>query len=576
MAEAAALRRALKESKRKQEAAGFPGLEKRSLGGVEWYVQPTTKPALTYRSDRPGGTVDRDEPFGYAPRGSAKRRKIDVDAAVWRLSGDAENDFLGMRCVRVAVLSGQRLEIACLVDGFRDEADAALPDGVRRVYRCRDADDGTLHQLSAGEASHGIARADEDLERRRLADEKEKRAERREEAEARRLDALAAADAADAAIEAESRSWVFDCPCGVSGRDYDDGEDMIQCGSCLAWAHDACVVERLRGARGAPKLAALRFGAYRCRACAPARYREAFRCYCDPDAVSFDDDGEDRLRCEACLSYCHVFCALANPDAACPTCALAARAPACPAGARRVVSARGFSVFARSDARCRDETIVREVVGDGAYERPAMGFEVVPGETWLDVGAHIGVFSSLCLQAGADVVAVEPDADNFRLLLANGALNAVHDAAAEFTALNVAVTDRHEASTTLFRHPRGIAFRHSTERRLISREPDWPTAAVAATSLQRLIDDHAVDGVKIDAQGAEVGAVESVADWRRVRKLVLEYDFEYRPSLPKFHAFVARLRTHFPRIYHSKQKKSGDFSGFPNGVLVFAMREPPE
>ncbi|KAH8078544.1 hypothetical protein JL720_9742 [Aureococcus anophagefferens] len=308
-----------------------------------WFVAGVVTPAFRERSQRKAlyrklpdddddedtshleGTVDRDEPFGYAPRGSAKRRKLDVDAAVWRLSGDAENDFLGMRCVRVAVLSGQRLEIACLVDGFRDEADAA--GRRRRVYRCRDADDGTLHQLSAGEASHGIARADEDLERRRLADEQEKRAERREEAEARRS-TPGDADAADAAIEAE----------------------------------------------------------------------------------------------------------------------------------------------------------------------PELG--------------------------GRDAVAVEPDADNFRLLLANGAANAVHDAGAEFKALNVAVTDRDESA------PRSAPSRASR------------------------------------TGGA--------------RKLVLEYDFEYRPSLPKFHAFVKRLRTHFPRIYHSKQKRSGDFSGFPNGVLVFAMREPPE
>ena len=105
-----------------------------------------------------------------------------------------------------------------------------------------------------------------------------------------------------------------------------------------------------------------------------------------------------------------------------------------------------------------------------------------------------------------------------------------------------------------------------------SPAPDWPATAVPATTLARLLGG--VDGVKIDAQGAEVAAVDSVADWRGVRKLVLEYDFEYRPSLPRFHDFVARLRTHFPRIYHARQKRAGSFSGFPNGVLVFAMRDP--
>ena len=44
--------------------------------------------------------------------------------------------------------------------------------------------------------------------------------------------------------------------------------------------------------------------------------------------------------------------------------------------------------------------IVREVLKTGGYERPLMGFEVVPGERWLDVGAHIGCFTALALAAG--------------------------------------------------------------------------------------------------------------------------------------------------------------------------------
>lgn len=49
----------------------------------------------------------------------------------------------------------------------------------------------------------------------------------------------------------------------------------------------------------------------------------------------------------------------------------------------------------------------------------------------------------------------------------------------------------------------------------------------------------------------------------------------YRPSLKAFHAFVARLRRHFPLIHHPTLKRSGDFVGFPNGVLVFALRPDP-
>ena len=579
------LRRALKDSKRKAEAAGI-GLEKRSLGGIEWYVQaPEERPALAYREDAPQGTHSgRDEPFGFAPRGTKRRRRYDVDGTPWSTRGDRENDFLGQRGVRFGAQSGKRIVVECVFDGFYDSDDGECPDGARRTYRCVDCDDGTRHAVAAGDARCAIARADEAKEAARLEALQAERRLAREDREALRADAEAAADAADAAIEAEeARGWVFACPCHGGARmvDYDDDEDMVQCASCYAWAHDACVMARLRGAKTADKLSALRQGRYLCAACAPRRYRVTFRCSCAPDVCGFGDDGEAWLECDACGAFCHADCALAaGEDAPCPTCAHAAALPdtPCPAGARVVPTARRFPCFVRADRDFRDETIVREVVGDGAYERPVMGFEVVPGEKWLDVGAHIGTFSSLCLQAGADVVAVEPDADNFRLLVANGTENVLHkpDVHGQFAPLRAAVVaDAHAPTATLYTHPKRIAFRHSTERKLVTPAPTWPSVEVPATTLQRLIDDHAVDAVKIDAQGSEVSAVDSVADWRRVSKLVLEYDFEYRPSLPKFHAFVARLRAHFPRIYHSKQKKSGNFSGFPNGVLVFAMRDPP-
>ena len=97
-----------------------------------------------------------------------------------------------------------------------------------------------------------------------------------------------------------------------------------------------------------------------------------------------------------------------------------------------------------------------------------------------------------------------------------------------------------------------------------------------ATSLAKLLEQYPdINGVKVDAQGAEIEIVEAVQDWRNVTKLVLEYDFEYRPSLRAFHAFVDELRKHFPSVQHAKLKKTGDFVGFPNGVLVFATREAP-
>ena len=39
---------------------------------------------------------------------------------------------------------------------------------------------------------------------------------------------------------------------------------MVQCAACYDWAHDSCIVSRLRGFRGASKLGALRQCSYLC------------------------------------------------------------------------------------------------------------------------------------------------------------------------------------------------------------------------------------------------------------------------------------------------------------------------
>ncbi|KAI9351074.1 hypothetical protein DFJ73DRAFT_929906 [Zopfochytrium polystomum] len=52
-------------------------------------------------------------------------------------------------------------------------------------------------------------------------------------------------DAAAAAAPSEDQDddddeWEFDCPCGVAGRNWDDGRPMIACGRCSRWQHLAC------------------------------------------------------------------------------------------------------------------------------------------------------------------------------------------------------------------------------------------------------------------------------------------------------------------------------------------------
>jgi hypothetical protein len=70
----------------------------------------------------------------------------------------------------------------------------------------------------------------------------------------------------------------------------------------------------------------------------------------------------------------------------------------------------------------RDGIVVNEIM-KSCYERSLFGFKILPSDYWLDLGAHIGVFTSMALSAGAKVVAVEPEPCNFDLLSQNAESN---------------------------------------------------------------------------------------------------------------------------------------------------------
>lgn len=451
-----------------------------------------------------------------------KRKKMPCpDSVVWRRDGP----IVGCEGLR---RFGSRTE-ACWIEAWCDD-----PQG--RLFLSVDSNDGFRTTMDSADAHQALDRFLDKFD-----------PARRIEAAKRRADRFAAEQAAAAAHAALEKGdwidWDFACVCGIAGHNFDDGTDMIQCANCFGWAHTKCARGRLKGHPDAAKASALRPHAYVCAICAPRRYL----------LVQADSSSD------AEAPHCY------NDEEV--------------AGLTLVPSSRpGIQVWLRRDPTFRDRTVLREVCDQGTYERPCfrlddtINAEVVPGDTWLDVGAHVGTFAALCLSVGAAVVAVEPDADNWDVLVRNGATVAAASPGSRFVPVRAAVAD-HAGTTRLFLHPGNIAFRHSTHP---SRETKmWRHVAVDAVPLPVLLEKYGpFDGVKLDIQGAEIAAVDSVRDWGTVSKLCLEYDFEYAPNLPEFHAFVARLRSHFPLIHHPKQRPVGEFVGFPTATRILALRKP--
>ena len=138
------------------------------------------------------------------------------------------------------------------------------------------------------------------------------------------------------------------------------------------------------------------------------------------------------------------------------------------------------------------------------YERRERDFLIEglqPGDTFVDLGAHIGLYSLLAAHRGARVVAVEPDPDSRGRLVRNARLNGLEltvdpravDARAGVARLGIG-RPGNRGGSTLLRH-------------------DRPTVEVQAARLADILGPlNALSALKVDIEGLEADALDSLFD----------------------------------------------------------------
>ena len=149
------------------------------------------------------------------------------------------------------------------------------------------------------------------------------------------------------------------------------------------------------------------------------------------------------------------------------------------------------------------------------------------GDLFVDVGANVGTYTIWAAETGADVIALEPAADTFALLLENIELNGY-----QVTALQAAAgghcgsarfTVGRDAGNCL--DPGGAA-----ETRLVT--------------IDSLIGDRYVTGMKVDVEGFEIdvlrGCIQALAD-HRIGLIQLEWNAMSEHSLGDDRRPVAEL-----------------------------------
>lgn len=142
-----------------------------------------------------------------------------------------------------------------------------------------------------------------------------------------------------------------------------------------------------------------------------------------------------------------------------------------------------------------DLIIIKEIFFDEIYER---SYRLKKGDVVIDVGAHIGVFTlkaSRLVDSEELVISVEPDPENYAMLLTNIRINSLKSV----IPVRVALMDE---SGTVKMSRSGDAISHSV---VLKRSKKY--ILVPALTLDELLGKLGVkrfDFIKIDVEGAEL------------------------------------------------------------------------
>lgn len=175
----------------------------------------------------------------------------------------------------------------------------------------------------------------------------------------------------------------------------------------------------------------------------------------------------------------------------------------------------GMSVRLRN--RTADFLVLREVIGRGCYFR--RGFEVRSGETIIEIGGHIGLFTVAAARRAVpgSVYVFEPDPENARLLRENVRLNNLANVSIQEAAV-AGVAGRR----TLYRDPANTA--GHTLYPLSGGSAPVQVETVRLSDFLRERGIAKVDYLKMDCEGAEYEILQSLqdADLGRIERLAIE------------------------------------------------------
>ncbi len=206
-----------------------------------------------------------------------------------------------------------------------------------------------------------------------------------------------------------------------------------------------------------------------------------------------------------------------------------------------------------------DPIVVNEIRNWQSYDEAA---RIQKGQIVLDVGAHIGIFAlhaaSLVGKHGR-VIAIEPEDENFRLLMANCRLSGLRNVNPFNVALSSSVGKRKLRIFTLGGTAAHVLEGSAAERKS-RRRPGCRIALVDSETIGSIVEKlrlETVDVIKIDVEGHEIPVLEGgIGVLNRFKPVVvLEVGVERQDPVRAWfqeHGYHASRDPNFPWIVRAR------------------------
>lgn len=215
-----------------------------------------------------------------------------------------------------------------------------------------------------------------------------------------------------------------------------------------------------------------------------------------------------------------------------------------------------------------DSKVIDEIIDRKTYQHRRLEFDLEPTDVWLDLGANVGIFTCLVIAKGGIPYGYEPESENFIILKKN-----LEKAKKEFGCKKGQVfkqgvsTESGKVKLYLTKKPEN-KYRHT-----IIPVKGRKTVEITVKTMDDILSKHKnINAVKMDIEGIEIPILEQFTDWKKwgINKLVLEYSFDFDPSIPRFAKIIRSLKRSYKIVHFTKvDLTQKEYKYFPLQTIVF-------